>query len=99
MAARRIGPFKLHNPWVKIGWLSAAGLLVAGVILGFVLLGRQQQNSPTLGVWSGICTALGLLPDTRAANEPQPPLRTPTRIAWTRATLKQIADGSIKKGA
>jgi cytochrome c553 len=50
-------------------------------------------------VWSGICTALGLLPDTGAANEPQPPLRTPTRIAWTRATFRQIADGNIKRGA
>jgi len=99
MAARRIGPFKLHNPWVKIGWLSATGLLVTGVILGFLLLGGRQQNGPWLGPWSAICTALGISPDTGPANEPQPVLRTPTRVAWTRATLSQIADGSVEKGA
>jgi cytochrome c553 len=99
MVARYIGPFKLHNPWVKIGWLSAGGLLVTGVILGFVLLSREQQNGPPLGPWRAICSALGISPDIGPADEPQPPLRTPTRIAWTRATLRQIADGNIKRGA
>ena len=97
MAARRLEPFKLHNPWVKIGWLSAAGLLAVGILLGFVVLGREQQNGPALGPWSAFCSALGLSPDVRPANEPQPPLRTPTRVAWTRATLRQIADGNAKK--
>jgi len=99
MAARYIGPFKLQNPWVKIGWLAAGGLLVTGVVLGFVLLGREQQNGPSLGPWSAICTALGLSADTGPANEPQPPLHTPTRVAWTRATLSQIADGNVENGA
>ena len=31
--------------------------------------------------------------------EPQPPLRTPTRIAWTSATLEQVASGNEKNGA
>lgn len=99
MAAGGPGPLKLHNPWVKVGWLSAAGLLAIALVLGFVVLGRQQQNGPTLGAWSAICTSLGLFPDTGAAREPQPPLRTPTRIAWTRATLAQIAEGNIERGA
>jgi cytochrome c553 len=99
MAARRIGPFKLHNPWVKIGWLSAAGLLGVGIFLGFVLLSREQQNGPALGPWSAFCSALGISPDVRPADEPQPPLRTPSRVAWTRDTLTQIADGNAKQGA
>jgi cytochrome c553 len=97
--ARRLGPFKLLNLWVKIGWLSAAGLLALGLILGFVLLGREQQNGPPLGPWSAISTALGLYSDTGPANEPQPPLQTPTRVAWTRATLAQIAGGNADQGA
>jgi len=99
MAARRIGPFKLQNPWNKIAWLLTAGLLTTGVILGFVVLGRGQQNGPPLGPWNAICTALGISPDTAPANEPQPPLRTPTRIAWTRATLALIEQGDAEKGA
>lgn len=99
MAARRIGPFKLDNPWVKIGWLSAAGLLVVGIFLGFVLLGREQQNGPSLGPWSAFCSALGISPDVGPADEPQPPLRTPSRVAWTPDTLRQIAQGKAYQGA
>ncbi len=98
MAARRIEPFRLHNPWVKIGWLSTTGLLAIALVLGFVLLGREQQNGPPVSPWRGICSALGISPDVGPASEPQPPLRTPTRIAWTRATLAQIAEGSGKQG-
>ena len=99
MAARRLGPFKLNNPWVRIGWLSAGGLLAVGMLLGFVVLSRQQQNGPPLGPWGAVCSALGISPDVGPADEPQPPLRTPTRIAWTQATLKQIAEGNVEKGA
>jgi cytochrome c553 len=100
MAARRTGPpFKLHNPWVKIGWLSTAGLLGVSIFLGFILLGRAQQNGPSGSPWSAFCSALGISPDVGPADEPQPLLRTPSRIAWTRDTLKQIADGNAKQGA
>jgi cytochrome c553 len=99
MAARGLGPFKLRNPWLKIGWLSAAGLLAVGILLGFVLLGREQQDGPALGPWSAFCSALGISPDIGPADEPQPPMRTPTRIAWTRATLTRIAEGNAERGA
>lgn len=98
MAARRAGPFKLDNPWAWLGWLSAAGLLTVGLILGFVVLGREQQNAPPLGIWTAICRGLGISADIAPAGEPQPPLRTPTRIAWTRATLAQVAGGNLEHG-
>src|SRR5260370_12726712 len=99
MAARRTGPFRLHIRWVKMAWLPAAGLLGVGILLGFVLLGGGQQNGPALGPWSAFCSALGISPDVRPADEPQPPLRTPSRIAWTRDTLTQIAYGKADQGA
>jgi cytochrome c553 len=97
--AREPGPFKLDNPWPRIGWWSTAGLLAVSVILGFVVLGREQQNGPTLGTWSAICRALGIATDTGPAGGPQPPLRTPSRIAWTSAALAQIAGGNAEHGA
>jgi cytochrome c553 len=97
--ARERGPFKLDNRWPRIGWWSTAGLLAAGVILGFVVLGREQQNGPALGAWAAFCRALGITADTGPAGEPQPPLVTPTRIAWSSATLATIADGNTARGA
>jgi cytochrome c553 len=95
---RSRGPFKLDNPWVRIGWLTVVGLVTVGMILGFGVLGREQQNGRTLDLWAGICRGLGLSADPGPANEPQPPLRTPTRITWTRATLAQVAGGDLKRG-
>jgi cytochrome c553 len=97
--ARERGPFKLDNPWPRIAWWSTAGLLTVAVILGFFLLGREQQNGPTLGTWPAICRALGIAADTVPAGEPQPLLRTPTRVAWTSVTLAQIAGGDLEHGA
>ena len=42
---------------------------------------------------------MGITADTGPASEPQPPLRTPTHIAWTSATLAQVASGSKERGA
>ena len=93
------GPFKLDNPWPRVGWWSAAALVSVSVVLGFLVLARYQQNGPTLDTWSAICSALGITADIGPAGEPQPPLRTPTRIAWTQATLATIATGDEQKGA
>jgi cytochrome c553 len=96
---RSMGPFKLDNPWALIGWLSAAGLVVVAAILGFGVLGRTQQNGPSLSLWAGICRGLGIAADTEPARDPQPPVRTPSRIAWTPATLAQVAGGDVERGA
>jgi len=67
-------------------------------MLGFVVLGREQQNGPPLSPWASICRGFGFTADLAPANEPQPPLRTPTRIAWTRETFVQIATGNAERG-
>jgi cytochrome c553 len=87
------------NPWPRIGWWSAAGLVGVAFVLGFVVLGRYQQNGPTLGTWGAICRAIGIAADTAPAGEPQPPARAPTELAWTSATLGRIDAGSQQHGA
>jgi cytochrome c553 len=42
---------------------------------------------------------LGITSDIGPAAEPQPALRTPTRIAWTQTTLDQIGAGNAEHGA
>jgi cytochrome c553 len=97
--SRDLRAFQPHHPWAWIGWGSTAALLVLGIVLGFVVLSPEQQNEPALGPWSAICRALGLTADTAPAGAPQPPLRTPSRVAWTSATLAQIAGGNSEHGA
>jgi cytochrome c553 len=97
--ARDRGPFKIDNPWPRVAWWSTAGLLAISIILGFIVLGREQQNGPALGPFKAFCRALGITADIGPAGEPQPPLRTPSRVAWTSTTLAQVADGNAKHGA
>ena len=82
----------------QIGWGTAAAVIVVAAVLGFGLLDRFQQSGPTLSLWNAICRGLGITADIGPASEPQPPLRTPTRIAWTGATLDRIAAGNPKHG-
>ena len=92
-------PVKPANPWPRVAWWSAAGMLAIFVVLGFVILGREQVNGPAFGAWTAFCHALGITADLGPARQPQPPLVTPTRVAWTSATLATIADGNSARGA
>src|SRR3984893_426432 len=96
MIAPDQGTFKLENPWPRIGWSSAAGLIVISAVLGFVVLSRYQQNDPTLDIWGAICRGLGITADRGPAAEPKRPVRTPTNIARTSSTLDQIAAGNAQ---
>ena len=96
---REPGPLKLTNPWSRIAWRSLAAVCIVSFLVGFLVLGRSQQNGPTLGTWAAFCRALGLTADVQPAREPQPPQRTPTRIAWTKETLARVASGNEQHGA
>jgi cytochrome c553 len=95
---RNQGAFKLVNRWDLIAWVCAFALIVSSGILGFVVLSGYQQNGPTLGVWAAICRGLGIVADIAPSEEPKPPLRTPTSVAWTATTLDQIAFGDASHG-
>lgn len=97
--AREPGALNTDNPWPRIGWGMMATIVVVAVVLGFAFLTRYQQGGPTLDIWSAICRGIGITADTGPAGEPKPALVTPTRIAWTSATLDQIAAGNAKHGA
>jgi cytochrome c553 len=89
----------LDQAWSRMGWGTMAALFIVFFLLGFFLLGRIQLNGPILGGWAAFCRAVGLTANSEPATEPQPPRRTPTRIAWTPETLARIASGNEKHGA
>jgi cytochrome c553 len=95
----RSDSLETYPPWVRIGWWSTAALLIVSFVLGFAVMARYQQNGPAFGTWNAICRAIGLTADSAPASAPQPPLRTPTYIAWTPETLARIASGNPQHGA
>jgi cytochrome c553 len=96
---REQGPFKTDNAWPRIGWRIAVALIVVSFALGFLVVSRSQQGGPTFGIWAAICRGLGITSDARAALELRPPVRTPSRVAWTPETLKLITQGDADHGA
>ena len=51
---REQGPFNINNRWSRIAWGSIAVVCIVSFLLGFFVLGRFQQNGPTLGAWDAI---------------------------------------------
>lgn len=92
------GPFRRANPWPRFAWTSLTAIVAISAVLGF-LIGRYQPNERPLNVWAAFCRTLGITADSSPAKEPRPPLRTPTLIAWTAATLDQIRTGNAERGA
>lgn len=93
------GAVKPDYPWTKIGWISFAVIMVVSSLLGFVALSRYQLNAAPLDLWGAICRGLGIAVDGVPARSPQPALRTPTNVAWTKATLDEIRAGDANRGA
>jgi cytochrome c553 len=92
-------PFKPHNPWPLIGWLTIAALSAVSLVLGLLILSPYQQNGPPLDTWSAICRSLGITADIKPAEESQPPARVPSLVAWTPGTLDKIGAGNAERGA
>ena len=90
---------KPDYPWPKIGWISFAVIMVVSSLLGFVVLSRYQLNGEPLDIWGAICRGLGITFDGGPARSPQPALRTPTNVAWTKGTLDRIRAGDAERGA
>jgi cytochrome c553 len=93
------GALKRDYPWSQIGWISFAVIMVVSSLLGFVVLSRYQLNEAPLDIWNAICRGLGIAVDSSPAVSPQPALRSPTNVAWSKATLDQIRAGDPQRGA
>ena len=92
-----------HSPhgdrWPRFAWVSAAGLVVVASVVGFLVLGRVQQNAGDLDAWTAICRAIGIGGDSGPAAAAQPPLQTPSMVTWDPVTLDRISGGKVDHGA
>jgi cytochrome c553 len=70
---------------------------VLAFVLGFVVMGRITAD-PRVGIWAAICRSIGLTPDYGPRSAAAPPAVVPSFIAWTPATLAEIANGNAARG-
>ena len=93
-------PQGLDQPW-RI-WASAAvvGILLAGALLGGIIIPVVQSQSAGVDAFTAICRAIGILPGSPA--RPQPLDRTPpspvSQVVWTPDVLQVLARADTERG-
>ncbi len=75
-----------------------AGVLALSFGFGFVLLPKYQGAHGPYSAKDSLYHALGLHTHGKTFNTIQPPLKVPTYIAWTDATIRQAMNGDPKRG-
>jgi cytochrome c553 len=91
-----IGP---NHSWSWFAWSILALLAGLGFVLGFLVMGSSQLNGRALSPWAAFCRSLGIAPDRGRPQAVPAVSRTPTLLAWTRATEDQVATGDPDRGA
>jgi len=93
-------PNALDRPWRIWASVTVVGILLAGALLGAIIIPVVQGRSAGLDAFTAICRALGILPGSPA--QPQPFDRTPpspvSQVFWTPQVLQVLARGDTARG-
>jgi cytochrome c553 len=91
-------PTRLGNPsrFIAVAIVSAIAVVAFG--LGFLLLPRYQGTHAPSSEKDSVYHALGFHTHGNVSTTIQPPLKVPTYIAWTEATIRQATGGDPKRG-
>lgn len=84
--------------WPFFAVAILAGVLALAFGFGFVLLPKNQSAHGPYSAKDALYHALGLHTHAKAFNTIQPPIKVPTHIAWTDATIRQAMNGDPKRG-
>src|SRR6185295_2731368 len=97
---RSSDPRVLDQPWRIWSTVAVMTILLAGILLGVVIIPIVQGRSAGLDAYTAICRALGILPGSPAA--PQPSDRTPptpvSQVIWTPDVLQVLARADVRRG-
>jgi cytochrome c553 len=88
-----------HEPWIFAVVAFVVAAVVIGFGLGFLLLPRYGGPGKPYSMKDSVYHALGLHVHDKGFGTIQPPLKTPTHIAWTEITIRQAMSGDPKRGA
>ncbi len=99
-ARRPSEPHVLDQPWRMWSSVAVLGILLAGVLLGVLIIPIVQGRGAGLDAYTAICRALGILPGSPA--QPQPSDRTPptpvSQVIWTPDVLQILARADVRQG-
>jgi cytochrome c553 len=97
---RPAAPHVLDQPWRLWSTIAVMSILLAGILLGVIVIPIVQGRAAGLDAYTAICRALGLLPGSPA--QPQPVDNTsPTpvsQVMWTPDVLQILARADVAKG-
>jgi cytochrome c553 len=97
---QRSEPHVLDQPWRIWSTISVMSILLAGILLGVVVIPIVQGRGAGLDAYTAICRALGILPGSPA--QPQPADRTPptpvSQVIWTPDVLQILARADVGNG-
>jgi cytochrome c553 len=93
-------PDVLDQPWRIWSTVAVMSILLAGILLGVVVIPIVQGWGAGLDAYTAICRALGILPGSPA--QPQPSDKTPptpvSQVIWTPEVLQILARADVAKG-
>src|SRR3954451_2593895 len=93
-------PHVLDQPWRIWASVAVVGILVAGIILGVLVIPIVQGRGAGLDAYTAICRALGILPGSPA--QVQIVDRTPptpvSQVVWTSDVLQVLSTANVERG-
>jgi cytochrome c553 len=97
---QRSEPHVLDQPWRIWSTIAVMGILLAGILLGVVVIPIVQGRGVGLDAYTAICRALGILPGSPA--QLQPADKTPptpvSQVVWTPDVLQILARADVGNG-
>lgn len=97
---RTSDPHILDQPWRIWSSVAVLGILLAGILLGALIIPIVQGRAAGIDAFTAICRALGILPGSPA--QPQPTDRTPStpvsQVVWDAPVLRILARADVVRG-
>lgn len=93
-------PHVLDQPWRVWATIAVVGILLAGVILGVIVIPIVQGRAAGIDAYTAICRALGILPGSPAQRQSidRTPSTPVSQVVWTPDVLQVLARANPERG-
>lgn len=93
-------PHVLDQPWHLWATVAVVGILLAGVILGVIIIPVVQGRAAGIDAYTAICRAVGILPGSPAQRQTidRTPPTPVSQVVWTPDVLQVLARANPARG-